>query len=833
MGLKRELTRLFSAYVEPSDPEKADKASFIHGAFLAAMVVIALRVLLAGDFGHSEQILSLLFGLFCFLLVFLRRGRVHLSAVIAVIVSWFSMTWIAWVGQGIVDGAVASYSVLILIAGLLRDTKFTLSIGGMSIVSVFLMAYGSEAGWIVAEGESSYVLAGDLCAVLSLCVAVVLLYARSAVDNEERLVAELEERRKAEKRLSRIETLNRSLLESLPQRVFVKDANSVFRACNESFARDLGIRPEEIEGKTDDDFFPRELAERYRADDDKVVSRGVATVMEEPYELSGKERWVRVIKAPYCDGGGKAVGVVGIFEDITERRIAEEELRDTQQRILLHRDQTPLGVIEWDLDLRVKFWNPAAERIFGYTPEEAIGRHAMDLILTEDLRKQVEKIWAGLLQRKGGSRSTNENVAKDGSVLLCEWFNTPLVDSSGNVVGVASLVQDITEQRRMESQLRQAQKMEAVGQLAGGVAHDFNNLLQAIMGYAEMLLLRTSEEDSRHADLAEILNTGKRASNLTRQLLAFARKQRVLPVVLDLNDVIDGMLKMLRRLIGENIALEWSPRDGIWQLRVDPSQVDQILANLVVNARDAIGDVGTVRISVDNFVVDEAFCEKNPEAGVGEYVRLSVSDDGCGMEEGALARIFEPFFSTKDRGQGTGMGLATVYGIVRQNGGFVDVESSPGVGSSFYVFLPRHEASSNAEDVSLDSEAALPQEAGATVLIVEDEPGILELGKRMLSQLGYHVLSAETPAEALGIAGEHSGVIDLLLSDVILPEMSGRDLADRLLKTRPDMKLLFMSGYAADVVSQHLVLEDDADFLQKPFSIESLASKIQQVLREQ
>jgi PAS domain S-box-containing protein len=563
-----------------------------------------------------------------------------------------------------------------------------------------------------------------------------------------------------------------------------------------------------------------------------VISKEVAIVVEEPYVVSGIERWVRVIKAPYCDDNKAVVGIVGIFEDITERRRAEEDLRQSQQRLLLHRKQTPLGVIEWDLEFRVTAWNPAAERIFGFTAGEAIGRRAGELIVPESVLPHVDQIWASLLQQKGGLRSRNENVGKDGSVLLCEWFNTPLVDASGSVMGVASLVLDITDQRKLENQLRQAQKMEAVGQLAGGVAHDFNNLLQAIMGYTEMLIMKTPAEDSRHSDLMEILNTGKRAGDLTRQLLAFARKQTVLPEVLDLNAVIDGMLNMLRRLIGENVELVWVPKHDVGTLRVDPSQVDQILANLVVNARDAIGDVGRVQISVDNIAVDEAFCSRNADAVPGDYVMLAVSDDGCGMKEEEMARIFEPFFSTKDRGHGTGMGLATVYGIVKQNKGFVDVESQAGRGSTFRVYLPQYETEDADERVEPSPNERKEKGKDATILIVEDEPAILVLGQRMLKQLGYEVLAAGTPEEALRVAKEHAGGIDMLLTDVILPEMSGRDLADSFLTIRPGAKLLFMSGYAADVVSQHGVLEENTDFLQKPFSIDDFASKVQQALGE-
>jgi len=511
------------------------------------------------------------------------------------------------------------------------------------------------------------------------------------------------------------------------------------------------------------------------------------------------------------------------------RRQTEEQLRESQQRILLHRQQTPLGVIEWDTDFRVTAWNPAAERIFGYSKDEALGRHASELVIPEEAREHVDKVWADLLGQYGGKRSTNENVTKDGCTLICDWFNTPLVDESGNVVGVASLVLDITENRRLETSLQQARKMEAVGQLAGGVAHDFNNMLQAILGHAEMAQMQTAPDDPRRDDIAEILRTGKRAGDLTRQLLAFARKQTVAPRVLDLNDVVEGMLKMLRRLIGENIELVWTPQNGLWPVCIDPSQVDQILANLTVNARDAIEGAGRISISVANFVADENSCAWHADITPGNYVVMEVADTGCGMSAEVLSHLFEPFFTTKVLGKGTGMGLATVYGIVKQNNGFVDVESEPAKGASFRVYLPAREnpALPNQEQ---EDRHHIPRARGETVLLVEDDPSILAMETRMLEKLGYKVIEADDPARAITIAAGHQGRIDLLISDVVLPHMSGRKMADRIRADRPDTALLFISGYAAEELSRENGADNDFEFLQKPFSLEALAVQVRRAL---
>lgn len=384
------------------------------------------------------------------------------------------------------------------------------------------------------------------------------------------------------------------------------------------------------------------------------------------------------------------------------------------------------------------------------------------------------------------------------------------------------------DRERLQSQLNQAQKMESVGRLAGGVAHDFNNMLTAIQGNVGLALDGLPPGSPLWENLQQIQICAHRSAELTRQLLTFARKQPTAPRLLDLNAAVEGALKMLRRLIGENIDLQWHPATGLKMVRVDPNQIDQVLANLCVNSRDAISGVGTIALESANVVVDGAYCATHPGVSPGDYVVLTVRDSGCGMDEEVLRHVFEPFYTTKGVGQGTGLGLATVYGIVTQSGGFIDVSSEPRKGATFKVYLPAH-LDQAAEPVTVD--AASPAERGReTILLVEDEPTILRVGTLMLQRLGYTVLAAATPGEAIRLAEGHAGAIHLLLTDVVMPEMNGRDLAQRILSRHPKVKRVFMSGYSANIITREGVLEAGIHFMQKPFSMDTLAGKVRVAL---
>ncbi|MBN1472916.1 MAG: response regulator, partial [Syntrophaceae bacterium] len=375
------------------------------------------------------------------------------------------------------------------------------------------------------------------------------------------------------------------------------------------------------------------------------------------------------------------------------------------------------------------------------------------------------------------------------------------------------------------------QKMESVGQLAGGVAHDFNNMLGVILGCTELAMKQIGPNEQLRANLDEISKAAQRSADLTRQLLALARKQAVAPKVLDLNETVEGMLKMLRRLLGEDIELVWQPGSNLGLVFLDPLQVDQILANLCVNARDAIAGKGQVTIETDSVSFDETYCAQHAGFVPGEFVMLAVRDDGCGMDKKVLDRLFEPFFTTKEMGKGTGLGLGTVYGIVKQNNGFIDVNSEPGKGTSFNIFLPRHAA--KAASRPKQEQASAPVGGSETILLVEDESAVLKMTTMMLERMGYVVIATETPGKAISLAQEHQGQIDLLITDVIMPEMNGRELAGNLISIYPYIKKLFMSGYTANVIAHSGVLDDGVSFIKKPFSMKDLAAKIREVLNRE
>jgi signal transduction histidine kinase/CheY-like chemotaxis protein len=407
--------------------------------------------------------------------------------------------------------------------------------------------------------------------------------------------------------------------------------------------------------------------------------------------------------------------------------------------------------------------------------------------------------------------------------------------SSGELNNYTTVTRNITEHKLAEkdkeiltTQLMQAQKMEAVGQLAGGVAHDFNNMLGVITGYSEMILEQLDPSQQFYAELEEIQKAARRSADLTRQLLTFARKQTVAPKVLDLNQTIEGMLKMLRRLIGENIDLIWMPGSGLWPINMDPSQIDQILANLFVNGRDAIAGVGKLTVETKNASFDKEYCATHDGSLPGDYVRITVSDTGCGMDKETLAHIFEPFFTTKEVGEGTGLGLATVYGAVKQNNGFINAYSEPGLGTTFTIYIPRHVETTAEPQVTASTEPVV--RGNEIVMLVEDEPTLLQMSKIMLERMGYTVLTAGTPGEAIRLAGEYSGRIHLLATDVIMPEMNGRELSARLLESRPEMKCLFMSGYTANIIASQGVLKKGMSFIQKPFSKNELAIKVREAM---
>ncbi|GAB4340992.1 MAG: hypothetical protein Kow0089_15040 [Desulfobulbaceae bacterium] len=555
----------------------------------------------------------------------------------------------------------------------------------------------------------------------------------------------------------------------------------------------------------------------------EIIPRGELTHEYRFRRKNGETIWIHDQLLAIRDRSGKVTEIFGSWIDITARKEAEVE----RERLMAAITQSDEVVMITDPNGTIQFVNPAFEQTTGYSTGEAVGQNPRILKSGRQDQAFYAELW-GTITAGRTWKGRMVNKRKDGTFYTDETSITPVRDARGKIVNFVAVKRDITEHIRLTEQFRQAQKMESIGRLAGGVAHDYNNMLSVIIGNAEFAREKIAPDDPVQADLQDILTAAKRSADITRQLLAFARRQTIAPEVLDLNEQVEALLKMLRRLLGENIDLRWEPAPGLWPVMLDPAQVDQVLANLCVNARDAITGVGKITIETENVIFDREYCAGHMGTHPGDFVLLAVTDSGCGMDAATREKIFEPFFTTKAEGRGTGLGLATVYGIVKQNNGFINVYSEPGEGTTFKIYLPRH-AGETAKERAATAET-IPMGRGETILLVEDEPTLLKMGRTMLERLGYTVLTASSPSEALAIAGEAATDIHLLISDVIMPEMNGRELADTLIAARPDMKVLFMSGYTANAIAHHGVLDPGISFLQKPFSRARLARAVRREL---
>ncbi|HYV34867.1 MAG TPA: PAS domain S-box protein, partial [Gemmataceae bacterium] len=509
-----------------------------------------------------------------------------------------------------------------------------------------------------------------------------------------------------------------------------------------------------------------------------------------------------------------------------ERQRVQDSLRGANEQLELLVRASPLAITSLDCHGRVLTWNTAAERIFGWTAAEVLGQPLP--IVPSDQREAFQKRFASELQGAWHSALEVSRIRKDGSRVDVSLWTTPLRDAKNTIMAVLCFLADITDRKLLEEQFRQAQKMEAVGKLAGGVAHDFNNLLTVINGYGEILLGNLRQGDPLRGPMEEIKKAGDRAARLTRQLLAFSRKQVLVPVLLDFNTLLIEMEKMLGRLIGEDVSMTVCPAPDLWRVKVDPGQMEQVIMNIVINARDAMPKGGKLTLETANVVLDGAYVGANTEAHPGEHVRLTISDTGAGMDNATKVRVFEPFFTTKGPEKGTGLGLATVYGIVKQSGGHISVYSELGIGTTFKIYLPRVEDAVQTSKSQVGFKSAA--RGSETVLLVEDEEGVRTLARLVLQGKGYKVLEARHGGEALLICEQNKDPVHILLTDVVMPSISGRELAARLKQLRPALKVLYMSGYTDDAVVRHGILEAEMPFLQKPFSPDVLAEMVRHVL---
>jgi PAS domain S-box-containing protein len=567
-------------------------------------------------------------------------------------------------------------------------------------------------------------------------------------------------------------------------------------------------------------------------DDRALVAERNRTHPEGPAPLRYAFRALRKDGATiHCEAFARRIewrgepAVIGTLIDVTDQKRAEAAARESQAALQAVIQSASIAIFALDLSGAVTLWNPAAERIFGWSEAEALGRPLP--IIPPDLEAESERLMAPVRAGEPLKSAEVRRRRRSGEPVELLVSVAPLRDADGQIRGTVHLTADITEQKEAQDHLRQVQKLESIGQLAGGVAHDLNNLLSVVIGRGQLVLSQV-EADHPHARSVRLMvSSAQRGASIVKKLLAFSRRQALEPRVLDLNAVVADIVPMLQRLIGEDIDLAVRPGEALGRIRADRGQIEQVVMNLVVNARDAMPQGGEISLATTNVEVSEAAARRRAGTRGGPYVSLAVRDTGVGMDEATQARVFEPFFTTKEPGKGTGLGLATVYGIVKQSGGNVWVQSELGHGTTFEVLLPRVEAAVHIEPAP----SASPVPRGTeTILLAEDEAEVREVAREVLETCGYTVLEAPRPADALLIAERHTGPIDLLLTDVIMPQMSGPRLAERLAPLRPEMRVLYMSAHPGETTARRGGLEPGMPYLPKPFPLEALAAKVREVL---
>ncbi len=653
---------------------------------------------------------------------------------------------------------------------------------------------------------------------------------------------DISEKKRSERRLRESEERYEQLARIMPVGIFHTDAAGSTTYVNPAWCRIAGLEAGQAMGlgwlravHPDD---------RQRLIAGWKLASGRQQASSDDYRFQrpdGSVAWVMGRATPESDAEGRIVGYVGTVTDITERKQAEQRLHESEERLRLLSDNLPGGMV-----YQIDSGPDGSERRFTYISagvEPLHGASAADVlrdaaIIYDQIDPIDAKLVAELEARAVAAMLPFNAQARvrlpSGEVRWRLFISAPRRQHDGRLIwdGIEIDVDDskraAEEREKLRTLLLHSQKMDSIGRLAGGVAHDLNNMLEVILIHAGMALRELDSGHPLQAGLQAIEQAAGRSAGLTRQLLAFARRQAAQPRLIDLNEAVSGLLDMLQRLVGEDKILEWRPGAGQGSVLIDPQQLVQVLTNLCLNARDAISGVGRVILATRGVCLDEAACASRPGSSPGEYVQLAVSDSGCGMAPEIQERIFEPFFTTKPLGRGTGLGLPAVYGIVQQNHGFITVDSGPGQGSVFTIHLPQSREDAVPEEAPARRDGEL--RGSETILVVEDEPAILEIIGILLRQSGYVVLAAGSPDEALRLAGGHGGAIDLLLTDLVLPGMNGRELAQRLMEIRPGLKRLFMSGHAADIVADHGISDREANFINKPFAMDDLLAKIRETL---
>ncbi len=643
------------------------------------------------------------------------------------------------------------------------------------------------------------------------------------------LASLVQERQRAQADQRSMESRFRAFMQFSPAIAYMKTSDGRYVFGNEAWARQFQSTVEALLGRTDYDLWPKATADRFHGSDLQALGSG------EPMELTemgpgldGSPHWWTTLKFPVTqDGGGELIG--GITIDVTPRMRAEQALRASEDRYRSLVELAGSVIVVVDDEGRIVEFNRAAEAFFGRRRTEVLNSDFSGTLVPEAWREPVAADFASIRQGHALREREIDLPMPDGSRRSFLWNGSRLVDGGNGQGSILIIGQDISELRRLETQLLLSQRMEGIGRLAGGIAHDFNNLLTAILGHAEMARTDVAPEDPAQSNIAEITRAAQRAADLTRQLLAFARRQIIEPRIVDLNGLVLNVDRMLRRLLGEDVELETAAEPALWRVRIDPGQFEQVLVNLAVNARDAMPEGGRLTIETSNVVLDEEFARHHTTVHAGPHVLLAVSDSGMGMDADVLAHIFEPFFTTKEVGKGTGLGLATCYGIVKQNRGSIWVYSEKGLGTTFKIYLPRAEEAVEPREVAEPRHAAA-QRGSESVLLVEDETIVRDLAAAALRRQGYQVTTASTGVEALDLTRQALRPFDVLVTDVVMPQMGGLPLAERLRVEYPDLKVLFISGYTENTITRDGVLTPGMTLLQKPFTPGQLVQRVRDLI---
>jgi len=656
-------------------------------------------------------------------------------------------------------------------------------------------------------------------------IATPVLDESGSISHYVHVMSDITDHRIYEDKLIENRKLLQDFIDNTASPIYMVDQEGRFMLVNKKLESMLGAPRNEIIGSVLEVFIPETIAKEHRNNNLATIRARVPLTIEEYNPEPDGVHVYRTIKFPLFDGEGRVYAIGGISTDITDIKKTETALRESEARYRALVDSSTDHFFMLSREGVFLASNDRVERFGLSLGSEIAGKSLAQVVPTELLSFYMEK----LSQVIATSSAVTFEYHHTGPGGYRAYQSDTLypIRHEGELTTVGGVCRDITEYRQIEEQLRQAQKLEAIGRLAGGIAHDFNNKLSIIVGYAGLMRETLDSLDPLTEDVEEILKAARQSAEMTSQLLAFARHQTIEPKTLNLNDSIKKSEKMLRRLIGEDITLKFVETPGLWAVKMDPTQVDQILANLAANARDAIPGVGSIVIEASNTLLDDSYQSIYSDICSGEYIMLTFSDTGTGMEKEILNHIFEPFYTTKGGGKGTGLGLATVYGIVRQNGGFTHVYSEPGEGTVFRIYLHRDLGTVDARE---ESKAVKPLRGRETVLVVEDDEFILKLAKRMLESLGYRVITSRTPCDALVMVEKSTEKFSLLVTDVVMPILNGKELQQRMEMLRPGFRTLFMSGYTADVMAHRGILEEGVKFLQKPFTIESLALKIRETL---